>query len=112
MYSTRRPRTYACLDHDAGRGVDPARRADCYDTLSRNDNRRHGRGFACFWTRKSKRIGRPPISTEIVELIVRMATENPRWSRRRIAQELAKVGFRIDKNTVARYMPKPKRSAS
>ena len=34
-----------------------------------------------------------------------MVTDNPRWSRRRIAQELAKLGFRVDKNTVARYMP-------
>jgi transposase InsO family protein len=34
-----------------------------------------------------------------------MATENPRWSRR-ITQELAKLGLRVDKNTVAKYMPK------
>jgi hypothetical protein len=66
----------------------------------------HRRGFAHFWTWKSKRPGRPPASPEVVELIVRMAKENPRWSRRRIAQELAKLGFRIDKNTVAEYMPR------
>jgi transposase InsO family protein len=58
-----------------------------------------------FWTWKSKRIGRPPIKPELVELIVRMATENPRWSRRRIAMELAKLGLCVDKNTVARHMP-------
>jgi putative transposase len=66
----------------------------------------HRRGFARFWAWKSKRIGRPPIAPEIVELIVRIAKENPRWSRRRIAQEIAKLGFRVDKNTVAKYMPK------
>jgi hypothetical protein len=38
-----------------------------------------------------------------------MARENPLWSRRRIANELAKLGYRLDKNTVAKYMPKPAR---
>ena len=66
----------------------------------------HRRGFARFWACKSKRVGRPPIHPELIELIVRMATENPRWSRRRIAMELARRGFRVDKNTVAKYMPK------
>jgi transposase InsO family protein len=66
----------------------------------------HRRGFARFWAWRSKRIGRPPIKPELVGLIVRMATENPLWSRRRIAMELAKLGFPVDKNTVARSMPK------
>jgi putative transposase len=66
----------------------------------------HRRGFARFWAWKSKRVGTPPIAPEIVELITRMAKDNPRWSRRRIAMELAKLGFRVDKNTVAKYMPK------
>jgi hypothetical protein len=29
------------------------------------------------------------------------------WSRRRIAGELAKLGYAVDKDTVAKYMPKP-----
>ncbi len=36
-----------------------------------------------------------------------MALENPLWSRRRIASELAKLGYAVDKDTVANYMPKP-----
>ena len=36
-----------------------------------------------------------------------MAHENPTWSRRRITSELAKLGFVISKDTVAKYMPKP-----
>jgi putative transposase len=67
----------------------------------------HRRGFARFWAKKSKPIGRPPLRAEIVALIVRMAHENPTWSRRRIASELAKLGHRVDKDTVAKYMPKP-----
>jgi putative transposase len=66
----------------------------------------HRREFARFWAWKSKRIGRPPIAPEIIELIVRMATENARFRRRRIAMELAKLGIRVDKNTVAKYLPK------
>ena len=67
----------------------------------------HRRGFAQFWAWKSKRRGRPSTAPEIVALIVRMANDNPRWSRRRIANELAMLGYRVDKNTVARCMPKP-----
>ncbi len=36
-----------------------------------------------------------------------MSRDNPLWSRRRIASELAKLGHDVDKNTVAKYMPKP-----
>jgi hypothetical protein len=38
-----------------------------------------------------------------------MARENPLWSRRRIASELAKLGHSVDKDTVAKYMPRPTR---
>jgi putative transposase len=61
-------------------------------------------GFARFWAYKSQRPGRPPIGREVVELIERIATENPLWSRRRIAAELAKLGHGVSKDTVARYM--------
>ena len=67
----------------------------------------HRRGFARFWARKSKRVGRPPLAAAIVALIERMARENPTWSRRRIANELAKLGLDVGKDAVARYMPKP-----
>jgi putative transposase len=67
----------------------------------------HRRGFARFWAWKSRRRGRSPTAPEIVALIRRIANDNPRWGRRRIASELAKLGHRVDKNTVAKYMPKP-----
>ena len=67
----------------------------------------HRRGFVRFWAWKSRRAGgRPPIKPGTVELIIRVATGDPRWSRRRIAMELAKLGVDVDKNTVAKYMPK------
>ncbi len=67
----------------------------------------HRRGFARWWAWKSRRVGRPPLSPEVVSLIQRMSRENPLWSRRRIAGELAKLGHAVDKGTVAKYMPTP-----
>ena len=67
----------------------------------------HRRGFARFWAWKSKRVGRPPLAAEVVALIVRMTRENPTWSRRRVASELARLGHDVDKDTVAKYMPRP-----
>jgi transposase InsO family protein len=67
----------------------------------------HRRGFARFWAKKSRPVGRPPLADEVVALIKRMSRDNPLWSRRRIASELAKLGHDVDKNTVARYMPTP-----
>jgi hypothetical protein len=66
----------------------------------------HRRGFAKFWTYKSRPHGRPPLSSEVIELIERMTCENPTWSRRRIAAELAKLGQDVGKDAVAKYMPK------
>jgi transposase InsO family protein len=69
----------------------------------------HRRGFARWWAWKSRPVGRPPLAAELVSLIERMARENPLWSRRRIASELAKLGHSVDKDTVAKYMPRSTR---
>ncbi len=67
----------------------------------------HRRGFARFWAWKSRPVGRPALAPELVSLIEQMSRENPLWSRRRIAYELAKLGHRVDKDTIAKYMPRP-----
>ena len=72
----------------------------------------HRRGFARFCAKKSKPVGRPQLTDEIVALIRRMVADNPLWSRRRIAAELAKLGHNVSKDTVAKYMPKRPRDPS
>ncbi len=48
------------------------------------------------WTHKRISVGgRPPITEEVRELILRMGRENPRWGCLRIQGELAKLGMRV-----------------
>ena len=66
----------------------------------------HRLGFRRYWRSTSTPgPGRPPISGETRDLIVRMATENP-WRARKIQAELAKLGIRVSLATISRYLPK------
>jgi transposase InsO family protein len=47
------------------------------------------------WSFRRTVGGRPPISDEVRELILRMGRENPRWGCLRIRGELAKLGVRV-----------------
>jgi putative transposase len=50
------------------------------------------------WT--FRRAGRPPVVPELQELIVRLATENPRWGYSKIHGELLKLGYTISRSSV------------
>ncbi len=72
----------------------------------------HRNGFRRYWRSISAPgPGRPPISKEVQELIIRMATEN-RWRARKIQAELMKLGIRVSLATVSRYVPKTKPDAT
>lgn len=47
------------------------------------------------WTYARRRPGRPGVLAEIRRLVVRMATENPRWGYTRIQGALKNVGHRV-----------------
>src|SRR5437867_1951085 len=47
------------------------------------------------YSRCRKKIGRPPASAEIVELLLRMARENPTWGYDRIQGALANLGHLV-----------------
>jgi transposase InsO family protein len=67
----------------------------------------HRAGFRCYWRWKSRSVGgRPPIETDLRELIRRMSMENPLWGAPRIHGELLKLGFEVAQSTVAKYMIK------
>jgi putative transposase len=53
------------------------------------------------WTYPHRRPGRPPLERGTVELIVRLARENPRWGYLRIVGELRKLGITVSKTSVA-----------
>jgi putative transposase len=53
------------------------------------------------WTYPHRRPGRPTLAKETVELICRLAKENPRWGYLRIVGELRKLGVTVSKTSVA-----------
>src|SRR6267154_658383 len=61
------------------------------------------------------RMGRPPVSAEIVMFIERLPTENNAWGYQRIQGELMKLGHRVSASTIRRVLkalkipPAPKR---
>src|SRR5260370_16224966 len=74
----------------------------------------HRQGFRAFWTWKSRRgrVGRPSVSSELAKLVRTMALANPLWGSPRIHGELLKLGFEVSQRSVARLMPRRRKSPS
>jgi putative transposase len=56
------------------------------------------------WTYSGRRPGRPAVTEEIRELVLRLARENPRWGYQRIVGELAGLGVRVSATSVAKIL--------
>ncbi len=73
----------------------------------------HRRGFAWYWTWRSRPTGgRPRVTGELRRLIHEMADANPLWGAPRIHGELAKLGLAVSERTVSRLMPRRRRPPS
>jgi putative transposase len=73
----------------------------------------HRAGFRVFWRRKSRTTpSRDRVLSATIALIKRMALDNRLWGAERVRGELLKLGIRVSKRTIQKYIrlargPKP-----
>ncbi|OGO20745.1 MAG: hypothetical protein A2Z14_16655 [Chloroflexi bacterium RBG_16_48_8] len=71
----------------------------------------HRELFSLYWRRKSK-MRKPCISHETIALIKKMEKENCLWGPERIRGELLKLGLKVSKRTIQRYIPRSRQASS
>jgi putative transposase len=65
----------------------------------------HRELFRMYWKRRSKTSShKPKVVAETIALIRQMATDNRLWGAERIRGELLKLGLRVCKRTIQKYM--------
>ena len=74
----------------------------------------HRQGFRLFWRWKSSRpkVGKQRVPNNVIALIRQMADQNPLWGAERIRGELLKLGIRVAKRTIQRYIRAVRRPSS
>jgi len=85
----------------------PRARWSCFFVKPETLLRWHRRLVAGAWTYPHRGTGRPPLDQELQQLIVQLATENPRWGDQRIKGELLHLGVQVSataiRTTLRRY---------
>jgi transposase InsO family protein len=70
----------------------------------------HRELYRVFWRWKSRvKVGRKPFDPKTIELIKWMAEKNFRWGAEKIRGELLKLGIRISKRTIQKYLRQVRR---
>ena len=78
----------------------PRSRWSCFLVKPETLLRWHRRLVAGAWTYPHDQTGRPPLDQEVLQLIIRLAKENPRWGYQRIKGELQHLGIRVSATTI------------
>src|SRR5512132_337776 len=78
----------------------PRSRWSCFLVKPETLLRWHRRLVAGVWTYPHDQTGRPPLDREVLQLIIRLARENPRWGYQRIKGELQHLGIRVSATTI------------
>ena len=78
----------------------PRARWSCFIVTPQTLLRWHRRMIAGAWTYPHHGHGRPPLDEHLQQLIVRLATENPRWGYQRIQGELLHLGVRVSATAI------------
>jgi hypothetical protein len=65
----------------------------------------HRQGFQLIWRRRSAPRAQPsPLAPATIDLIKQLARDNPLWGAERIRGELLKLGVRVSKRTIQKYL--------
>jgi putative transposase len=78
----------------------PRSRWSCFLVQPETLLRWHRRLVAGAWTYPHRQTGRPPLDPDVQQLIVRLATENPRWGYQRIKGELQRLCVHVSATAI------------
>ena len=93
-------------------------RWSCFFLTPETLQRWHRRLVAGAWTYPRIGQGRPQLDQAVQQLIIRLATENPRWGYQRIQGELVHLGVRVSATAIRTTLhrhgldPAPRRNAT
>lgn len=75
-----------------------------YLGASRTAVRKWARRFRRPFTNAKKRVGRPPIDQALVDLILQIKSDNPRFGSVKIEKTLAQLGIKVSRYTICKVL--------